>query len=76
LDEARKTRNKIHEDFAEFSEQDLSMFEVASILAAQFYYSSVPVTPEEISSSMKSTAEMFAKEWLTKFGFFASDTKA
>ena len=58
-------RNRIHDWFQEFSEQDLALFGWASSIASQIHSATAINWPADISANMKSNAEKTA-EWLLK----------
>jgi hypothetical protein len=75
LDEARKVRNKIHTEFSEFSEKDLAMLNMASVLTSNFYFSMLAPKTDAISTTISSNAEKLAKELCCAFGISASKAK-
>jgi hypothetical protein len=68
LEHAKNVRNKIHDDLAEFSQEDLTLLEMASVIASQYFYATVSGTNNDLSKSIKSNAEVLAKELTIKFG--------
>jgi hypothetical protein len=58
-------RNRIHDWFQEFSEQDLALFRWANTITLQIHDASTIKLSTEISANMKSNAEKTA-EWLLK----------
>jgi len=58
-------RNKIHDWFQEFSQQDLALFSWASAITSQMHSATTMNWPSEISANIKSNAEKTA-EWLLK----------
>ena len=60
-------RNKIHEEFSEFSEQDLNLFRRAHTITYQIHHATMFKPPEGISERLKPTAEKSAEQMLSKF---------
>jgi len=59
-------RNKIHEEFSEFSEQDLNLFRWADAITFHIHRATMFEAPEGISESLKSGAEKVAEQLLSK----------
>ena len=70
LDEAREVRNRIHDEFAHFSEQDLNLFYIASVVTSQIWIATMSEMREDISTTLKSNAEKVAKQNLSKINRF------
>lgn len=66
LDRVRKIRNRIHELFNEFSEQDLALFSLAREVTFQIYNATMFNLGDAMSKNIKSNAEKVAKHWLSK----------
>jgi hypothetical protein len=64
---AKNIRNRIHDEFAQFSKNDLMMLERAQVLASQFFYVTITSNDAKISESIKENAELIAKELLNNF---------
>lgn len=67
INEARKIRNKIHDDLYEFSEQDLALLNQASIVTSQIHVAKVWGIREDISIKMIINAEKYAEKILARF---------
>ena len=59
-------RNKIHELFDGFSEQDLNLFRWADAITSQIYYATMFKWGENTSSNTKANAEKVAEQMLSK----------
>ncbi|MBU4220687.1 MAG: hypothetical protein KKA10_03545 [Euryarchaeota archaeon] len=66
LDKAREVRNRIHDEFAQFSEQDLTLFYIASVVTYQIWSATMLEWGEDISVFLKSNAEKVAEQCLLK----------
>lgn len=64
LNRARMVRNKIHDAYYEFSEQDLNLFRWANAIASRIYYAMIFDTPEELAVNMKLHAEKISEQLL------------
>ena len=61
-----RIRNRIHEPFKEFSEQDLALFSRASAITHQIHSATMFSKLEPISENLKSNAEKVAEQLLSK----------
>lgn len=68
LDKAREVRNTIHDEpiIAELSEQDYTLFYVASAISSQIWSATMIDWEEDISANLKSNAEKVAEQWLSR----------
>jgi len=66
LDRVREVRNKIHDIFSEFSQQDLALFSLARGITYQIYDATILSFGDTMSKNMKSNAEKVAEYWLSK----------
>ncbi len=66
LDEANDVRNKIHDTFMPFSEQDLTLFHIAHVITDNILIATRDDFGETISTNLKSEAEKFAEQCLLK----------
>jgi hypothetical protein len=68
LDKAREVRNTIHDEpiIAELSEQDYTLFYIASAISSQIWSATMIDWGEDISANLKSNAEKVAKQWLSR----------
>jgi hypothetical protein len=66
LDKAREARNKIHAEpiVAELSEEDYTLFSMASWIASQIWSAMRFDWEEEIITNIKSNTEKVAEQWL------------
>jgi len=66
LDKARIARNKIHGEpiVAELSEEDYSLFSMASSITSQLWSATMIDWEKDISINLKSNAEKVAEQWL------------
>jgi hypothetical protein len=66
LNKARKVRNRIHDEpiITEFSQQDYTLFNMASIVASQLWNATMIDWGKDISINLKSNAEKVAEQWL------------
>jgi len=69
LDKARKVRNRIHNEFAQFSEQDRTLFYIANMVTYQIWSATMVDWEEGISTNFKSNAEKVAEECLLKLNY-------
>lgn len=67
LNKARDARNRIHDVFAKFSEQDRNLFYVASIVTFHIWNATMGNWGDDISTNIKSNAEKFAEQYLLRF---------
>lgn len=68
LDKAREVRNTIHDEpiIAELSEQDYTLFYIASAISSQIWSATMIDWEEDISVNLKSNAEKVAEQWLSR----------
>jgi len=68
LDKARKARNKIHSEpiVAELSDEDYTLFSMASWITGQMWSALRFDWEENISANIRSNAEKVAKQWLSR----------
>jgi cell fate (sporulation/competence/biofilm development) regulator YlbF (YheA/YmcA/DUF963 family) len=68
LDKAREVRNTIHDEpiIAKFSEQDYTLFYIASAISSQIWSAIMIDWGEDISANLKSNAEKIAEQWLSR----------
>jgi hypothetical protein len=69
LDKAREVRNRIHDEFAQFSEQDRTLFYIANIVIFQIWYATMYDLGEDMATNLKSNAERIAGS-ITDVGIF------
>ncbi len=66
LDKAREIRNTIHDEFAELSEQDYTLFYIANAITSQIWSAMMIDWGEDISTNLRSNAEKVAEQWLSR----------
>ena len=66
LNKVREVRNRIHDEFAELSEQDFTLFYMASAITSQIYMATMHNLGENTSTNLKSNAEKVAEQLLLK----------
>src|SRR4030065_1297476 len=64
LDKVREVRNRIHDESAQFSEQDRILFHLANVVTNQIYFVTMNGLGENISNNLKSNAEKFSEQCL------------
>ena len=64
LDSARKVRNRIHDPYAHYSEQDRTLFYIAKVITYNIWCATMIEMGEDISNNLKSNAEKFAEQSL------------
>ena len=69
LDTARKVRNKIHDPYAPYSEQDRTLFHIANVITYQIWYATMIEVGEDTSNNLKSKAEKIAEQYLENLNY-------
>ena len=65
LNKVREIRNKIHEEFYDFSEEDMTLFRYARFITDQISGAILYDMPETFSATMTSNAEKMAEQLLS-----------
>ncbi|UCE16180.1 MAG: hypothetical protein JSV12_00740 [Candidatus Bathyarchaeota archaeon] len=66
LDRVREIRNRIHDEFYEFSENDLILFHWARTITSQIHWATMFPLNKETSENVRSNAEKLAEQLLQK----------